>query len=108
MDCAVDLRCVAFAAAFGSGRADLVDDDLLTGADMALEAARRDRLLALHEAVPALLFNFVRHGIAKIVGGRAFYRFVAEATDPVERRRIEPVEQESKFLLGFARKADDE
>src|SRR5215831_20315557 len=98
MDCAVDLRCVAFAAAFGSGRADLVDDDLLTGADMALEAARRDRLLALHEAVPALLFDLIRHSLGKIVGSRALHRLVAETADPVERRFIEPIQEKGEFL----------
>src|SRR5215470_17986773 len=108
MDCAVDLRCVSFAAAFGSGRADLVDDDLLMGADVALEAACRDRLLALHEAVPALLLDLIRHGLAEIVGRRALYGLIAEAADPVEHRSIEPVEQESKFLFGLAREADDE
>ena len=40
IDRAVDLRRVALAAALGDGRADLVDDDLLARADLALEALR--------------------------------------------------------------------
>src|SRR5262249_60211804 len=102
MDCAVDLRCVSFAAAFGSGRADLVDDDLLTGADVALEAACRDRLLALHEAVPALLLDLIRHGLAEIVGRRVLYGLIAEPADPVEPRSTEPVGQERKCPYGRA------
>src|ERR1700719_3942682 len=108
VDGAVDLRGIALAAAFSCGRADRVDDDLLAGADMALEAARRDYLLALHETVPALLLDLIRHGVAEIVGGRAFHGLVAEATDPIERRLVKPVEQEGEFLLGLAREADNE
>src|SRR5262245_50084572 len=55
VDGAVDLRRVALAAALGGGGADFVDQHLLAGADLAPQAPRRDRLLALHEAVPALL-----------------------------------------------------
>src|SRR6202030_4339777 len=108
VDGAVDLRGIALAAAFSCGRADRVDDDLLAGADMALEAARRDYLLALHETVPALLLDLIRHGVAEIVGGRAFHGLVAEATDPIERRLVKPVEQEGEFLLGLAWEADNE
>src|SRR6185437_13339108 len=39
VDGAVDVRCVALAAALGDTRANLVDDDLLTRADLALDAA---------------------------------------------------------------------
>src|SRR3954447_3626924 len=46
---AIDLRRVAFGAAFGNGRSHLVDDDLLPGADFLLQPPRRDRLLLLHE-----------------------------------------------------------
>ena len=41
VDGAVDLRCVALGAGFGTTVANLVDDDLLAGADAALEAARQ-------------------------------------------------------------------
>src|SRR6202035_1499246 len=59
---AVDLWRVAFAAALGAAgattvHADLVDDDLLAGADPALEALGGDALLSLHEAVPALFLD---------------------------------------------------
>src|SRR6266571_580756 len=56
---AVDLRGVAAAAALGAGRTDRVDDDRLARADLALQALGRDRLLALHESVPALLLDGV-------------------------------------------------
>src|SRR5215813_6521225 len=108
MDGAVDLRCVALGAAFGTTVANLVDDDLLAGADAALEAARRDRLLAPHETVPAFLLDLIRHGRGQIVGSRALHRLVAETADPVERRLVEPVEQKGEFLLGLARETNDE
>src|SRR5260221_9519494 len=73
MDGAINLGGIALAAAFGHRRADRVDDDLLAGADMAFETARRDYLLALHETVPALLLDLIRHGVAEIVGGRPFH-----------------------------------
>src|SRR5258708_33713765 len=107
-DSAVDLRSVALAAALGPTGADLINDALLAGAAVALEAARRDRLLALHEAVPALFFDLIRHSLGKIVGSRAFHRLVAEAADPVERRLIEPIKQKGEFLLGLAWETDDE
>src|SRR5580704_9838441 len=61
IDGAVDLRRVAFAPALGHGRPDRIDDDLLAGADLALEPARRDRLLMPHQAMPALLLHLVGH-----------------------------------------------
>ena len=105
IDRAVDLRRVALAAALGDGRADLVDDHLLAGADLALEAARRDRLLALHEAVPALLLHLVGHRRREIVGGRAGDRLVAEAADAIELGLVEPVEQQLEIRLGLARES---
>src|SRR6202035_3799356 len=57
IDRAVDLRRVALAAALGDRRPDRVDDDLLAGAELALEPPRRDRLLMRHQAMPALLFH---------------------------------------------------
>src|SRR5882672_10130097 len=83
VDRAIDLRGVALAAAFGPTAADFVNDDLLAGADVALETARRDRLLALHEAAPALLLHLIRYRLGEIVGDRAFHRLVAETADPV-------------------------
>src|SRR5258708_16702322 len=72
-DSAVDLRSVALAAALGPTGADLINDDLLAGADVALEAARRDRLLARHEAVAAPFFYLIRHSLRKSVGRRALH-----------------------------------
>src|SRR5712671_1940631 len=108
VDRAVDLGSVTLGSAFGPTVADFIDDDLLSRADVALKAARRDRLLALHETVPALFFDLIRHGLGEIIGSGAFHRLVAETADPVERRFIEPVEQKGKFLFGLARKTDDE
>src|SRR5260370_18370085 len=71
MDSAVDLRSVALAAALGPTGADLINDDLLAGADVALEAARPERPLALHEAGPVLFFYLSRHSLPTIVGTRA-------------------------------------
>src|SRR5262249_33253946 len=87
MDSAVDLRRIAAGAALGCHRAggarlsaarNLVDDHLLAAADLALEAPPRDRLLMLHEAVPAL-FRLVGDGRSDLVGERALHRLVAEA-----------------------------
>src|SRR5215471_2726151 len=108
VDCAVDLRGVARRSTFAPAVADLIDDDMLARAYTALEAARRDRLLALHEAAPALFLHLVRYGLGEIVGSRAFHGLVAETADPVERRLVKPVKEKRKFLLGLARKADDE
>src|SRR4029077_11842938 len=72
------------------------------------EAARRDRLLALHQAAPALFFDLIRQGFREIIGSRAFHGVVAKAPDPVERRFVEPVEEKGKVRLGLAREADNE
>ena len=49
------------------------------------------------------------HGLkAEIVGRRAFDRLVLEGADAVELGFVQPVEQETKILLGLAGKADDE
>src|ERR1700733_11178579 len=99
MDGAVDLRCVALAAAFRGPRlgVDLVDNDSLAPADFALEPLLRNRLLALHEAVIALLFDGIGHGSREIVGGRAGDRLVAKTADAIELGLFEPVEQQRKI-----------
>src|SRR5262249_5298253 len=79
---AVDLRGIALGSAFGPTVADFINDDLLAGADVALEAARRDRLLALHQTAPARFLHVIRHRRREIVGSGAFHRLVAEAADP--------------------------
>src|SRR5262245_29592723 len=94
IDRAVDLRRVALAAALGNGRPDLVDDHRLARADLALEPALGDRLLARHEAIPAFFFDFARDGRGKVVGHSALHRLIAEAADAIEFGLVEPFEQE--------------
>src|SRR6516165_4242827 len=60
VDGAVDLGGVAFAAALGDGRADRVDEHLLAGSELALEPARGDFALVLHQAMPALFLDLCR------------------------------------------------
>src|SRR5437764_1593316 len=55
IDRAVDFRSVALASSLCDGRADLIDNHLLARADLGLQPLRRNRLLPLHEAMPALL-----------------------------------------------------
>src|SRR5262245_56535918 len=108
MDRAVDLWGIALGSASGPTVAGLINNDLLAGADVALEAAPRDRLLALHETMPAFFLDLIRHGLGKIVGRGACHRLVAETANPVERRFIEPIKEKGKFLLGLAWKTNDE
>ena len=108
IDAAVDLRRVGLAAALGDGRSDFVDDDLLPRADLALQPLRRDRLLVLHEAMPALLLHFTGNGRGKIVRRRARDRLVFETADAVERGFVQPFEQKLEILVGLARKSDNE
>src|ERR1700704_5970293 len=120
IDRAVDLGCVASAAALGDRgacapirhsalpRVDLVDDHLLAGAHLALETTCRNRLLVLHEAIPTLLLHLARDQRRKVVRNGAFYRLVTEAADAIELRLIEPVQQELKNLIALAPQADDE
>src|ERR1041385_3457921 len=84
IDGAVDLGRVGHRAAFGDAGTDFVDDDLLARADFTFEPAHGNCLLRLHEAVPALLFDIVRHRRRKIVGSGAAHRFVFETADAVE------------------------
>ena len=106
---AVDLRRVAFGAALRLACAALVDDDLEALADLGGEFLRADRLRASHETLVAARFDVVRHRLkAEIVGRRSFDRLVLERADAVELGLVQPVEQETKILLGLAGKADDE
>src|ERR1700719_3894660 len=66
-----------------SAGANLVDDHLLTGSDLALETSRGNRLLMSHEAMPALLFHRVGDGGRKLVGERPRDRLVTEAADAI-------------------------
>ncbi|KAG5730884.1 hypothetical protein E4T56_gene5711, partial [Termitomyces sp. T112] len=60
---AVDLRRIGPGATLGHGRPDLVDDDLLARADLALEAAGRDLLLPGHQRIVARLLDLLRHRV---------------------------------------------
>ncbi len=86
----------------------LVDDHLDPAADPRGELRGADRLRLGHEAVPALLLDRLGHVIGQRVGAGAGDVLVAEAADPVELRRIEPVEQVRELGLGLAGVADDE
>src|ERR1051326_9362871 len=105
MDRAVDLRRIAARAALGSVGADMVDDRCLTRADLALEALRRDRLLARHEAMPAFFLLGVGHRRREIVGDRALDRLVAEAADAIEGGLVEALEQQIEIPIGLDRKS---
>src|SRR5687768_6155871 len=99
---AVDLRRVAAAAAPGEGRGDprgrprpmprvdLVDDHLLTGPYFALETSGRDRLLPLHEAMPAFVLHLGRNRRREVVGDCPFYRLIAKAADAIELGCFQP------------------
>src|SRR5262249_39939531 len=113
---AVDLRRVAVAAPLGNDRPAvrlraagcLVDDHLLPAADLALEPPRRDRLLVLHQAMPALLLPRLGDGGRNRVGRRTRDGLVAKASDAIELGYIEPIEQQTEIRLALAGKADDE
>jgi hypothetical protein len=108
IDGTVDLRRVRHGASLGHARTGLVDDNLLARADLALQSPRRDFLLRLHETVPALFLDFVRHGRGTIVRRRAIHRLVFEAADAIERGCVQPLQEQFEVLLGLAGKADDE
>src|SRR5262249_17933913 len=92
----------------GDGGTNLVDDDLLPGADLALESVCRDLLLCLHEAVPALVLHIVGDRYGNVVRGCASHRLISEAADTIKRCLLEPFEQKVKIAIGFAREANDE
>src|ERR1700682_844968 len=77
---AVNVRRIGFGAALRYGRTDFVDDDLLPGADLALQPARGNLLLPRHQRVPALLLDVFRHGIAERIRRSARDRLIFEAT----------------------------
>src|SRR5262249_56481109 len=85
IDRAVDLGRIALAAALGDSRPDRVDDDLLAGADFAPEAARRHRLLARHEGVPARLLDLGRDGGGEVVGPGTLHPLAAGTDAPLAR-----------------------
>src|SRR5262249_32946188 len=105
---AVDLGGVAFGAALSRRAFHVIDDHLLPRADLALQPPLRNGLLALHEAMPALLLHGIPDRCRKIVTHSAGNGLVAEAADAIELGFLEPIEQEREILLGLTREADDE
>src|SRR5204863_1301451 len=99
----VDLRRIGTAAAFrgkAAGerrltgmRAELVDDDGLSRAHLALEPARGDGLLPSHQPVPPLFLHVIGNGQGEIVRDGPADRLVTEAADPIELGHVEPIEQ---------------
>src|SRR5581483_10013067 len=67
-----------------------------------------DRLLKLHQPVVALLLDLLRHVTVETVRGGALDIFVFEATDAIQLRLAEPVEEALEVLLRLAGEADDE
>src|SRR5690606_41925112 len=67
--------------------------DLDRAADMPLQPAGADACLQHHEPLAALFAHFFGYGIGQLVRGRAFHRRIGEATDAVELRLLEKVEQ---------------
>src|SRR5262245_22466972 len=108
IDRAVDLGCIALAAALGDARASRIDDHLLAGTDLALKPPRRHRLLACHEPMPARILDVAGNRSSEVVGSRALYGFIAEAADAIEVGSIEPVDELLKLGIGLAWEADDE
>src|SRR5436309_1497086 len=92
----VDLGGIALAAAPGTPRSDAINNDLFAIADPAFEPPFRNELLVLHQAVPALLFDFVWYRRREIIRGGAGDRFVAETTHAIELRLGEPIQQLGK------------
>ncbi|MNC21686.1 hypothetical protein D3C75_696700 [compost metagenome] len=64
--------------------------------------------MQLHEAVPALFFYFFWHRIGQFVGGRTFYRAELEATNTIQTRFFQEVEQHLEVFFGFAWEAHNE
>src|SRR5258708_2467380 len=108
IDRSVDVGRVGFGAALRDGRTDLVDDDLLPRADLALQTLRENRLLARHQRLPALRLDSFRHAMPDGVGRGAGYRFIFEGANASDPGFLELVEQISETGLGLAGKADDE
>jgi hypothetical protein len=79
-----------------------------SAADLGRELRLGDRLRLFHEAVPALFLDLFGHVIGQGVRPRAGDVFVFEASDPVELRLVQPVEQGLELRLGLAGVADDE
>src|ERR1700738_4464802 len=58
--------------------------------------------------MPALLLHRIGDGRSELVCARFLDRLLTKAADPVELRRLEPVEEDAEILFRLARKPDDE
>src|ERR1700722_6365883 len=105
---AIDLRRVGLRTALRYGRPDLIDDDLLPRAYLALQPARGNLLLPRHQRVPALLLDILGHRITERIRRRSRDRLILEAADPIDLGLHEPVEQIGEIGIGLAGKTDDE
>src|SRR5215470_4720220 len=108
MNHAIDLRRVACASAPGAGGRQLIDQNLDPLTHLPLETPDRNRPLALHEAVPALLFDLLGHRITESIGFGAFHRLVTEAAHAVELCAVEPVEEQGEVVFALAGESHDE
>ena len=104
----VDLGRIGHGAALGGAAGAFVDDHLDAAADLLLQLPCADRLLRLHEPVPALVLDLLRHRIGQPIGGGAVDRLEAEAADAVELGFLQPGEQFLEIGIRLAGKADDE
>ena len=102
------MRRVRLGASLRHRRTDLVDNDLLPRANLALQPSRGNLLLPRHQRVPALLLDLVGHGVADRVRRGTCDRLVFEAAETIDRGFFQPVEQIRKIGIGFAGEADDE
>ncbi len=106
---AVDFRCVEEAATDRTLLLDFVDQHFDFAADAQLQTCGTDRLLVLHEAIPASLLDLVRDFVqAQVVGRCTFHWRILEAADAIELGFGEPVEQVLEVFFGLAGEADDE
>src|SRR5262249_1846603 len=67
-----------------------------------------NRLLVRHQAVPALLLDFVWNGRGEVVRDGAGDRLVAETADAIELRLGQPFQQLAEIVFGLPWKTDDE
>src|SRR5690606_17297030 len=104
---AVDLWRIPGRAADGAFLIDLVDQHLDNTALLFAQQSAADFLLGGHEAMPAFLLDFLRHGARQVIGGSAVDGLVLEAADAVEPRFLEPFEKQLEILFRLAREADD-
>jgi len=84
-----------------------VHQDFQGLSDFAFQLRGADLSLRLHEAVPALFFHFVGDMVRQIVCCGTVDILVFEATDAVQIRFLQPIQQDLKILFRLAWEADD-